>query len=227
MSKKIRHPVRIVAALFLTIGCIGWFGGALISLGLSSRIPDSFELPLGDLKGIAVDTQGNVYCGLQFYSRVQLYDAKGRYIYGKFIDSAGGAFRIRMNQSDQLEVATVRNDKLYVFEKDGTLVSELSDARHHFSDFGKAGERRCHDKKHNTTYLVRWSPLGSYIAKEGSSGEETIVIRTAFHKWLFMGPFPAWLFLMAGIVLMWVSGDPLKRRPWKHLLTRRKGIDRL
>lgn len=219
MNKKKRYTVWIITALFLSIGSIGFFAGAITGLGFDFRNLDSFELPLGHLEGIAVDSEGNIYCGLQFYSRIQVYDAEGKFIYGKFIDSAGGVFRIRINERDQLEVATARNDKLYLFEKDGTLVNELSNVGHYFHDFGETGETRFHDKNKNTIYLIKWSPLGTYIAKKDLPGRDMIIIRTPFHKWLFMGPFPAWLFCMAGVVMfMFVR----KKNPFKRLLRRGK-----
>lgn len=219
MNKRTICVIRIVAALLGAIGCIGWFAGAVTGLGFEFRFLDLFELPLGYLRGITVDSEGNIYCGLQFYSRIQVYDAEGKFIYGKFIDCAGGAFRIRINENDQLEVATVRNDELYVFEKDGTLVNELSGSgRYYFDIFGETGETRYHDKRQNTTYVKRLSLLGSYIVKENPSGEKRVIITTPFHKWLFMGPFPAWFFVMiAGGVVVFVRKDP-----FKHLLRRKK-----
>jgi len=223
MNKKTRYAIRIVATFFVAIGSIGWFAGALTGLGFDFRNLDSFELPLGCLEGIAVDSEGNIYCGLQFYNRVQVYDAEGKFIYGKFIDSAGGTFRIRINENNQLEVATARNDKLYLFEKDGTLINELSNVGHYFYDFGETGKTRYHDKRHKTTYLIKWSPVGSYVAKKDLLGEEKIIIRTPFHKWLFMGPLPAWLFAAVGVVMfMFVSKDPLKHIPWGKRLRRKK-----
>ena len=223
MNKKTRHVIRIVAVLFLVIGCIGFFAGPLTVLGFDFINLDSFELPLGDLEGIAVDSEGNIYCGLRFYSRVQVYDAQGKFIYSKFVNSAGGAFRIRINENDQLEVATATNDKLYVFEKNGTLVNELSDVGHYFYDFGETGDTRFHDKRQNVTYLIKWSPVGSYVAKKDLLGEERIIIRTPFHKWLFKGPLPAWLFMMiGGVMFMFVSKDPLKHIPGGQLLRRKQ-----
>jgi len=217
MNKKTRYAIRIVAALFLSIGLIGWLAGFVTGLGFGFTIPDSFELPLGLLEGIAVDSDGSIYCGLQFYSRIQMYNSQGKFIYGKFIDSGGRAFRIRINQKDQLEVATASTDKLYVFKKDGTLIREVSSAGHYFDVFGETGERRYHDKNKNVTYLIKWSPLGSYVAKEDLSGAEKIIIRTPFHKWVFMGPLPAFFFGVVGAVMFaFASKDPLR-----HLLSRK------
>jgi hypothetical protein len=210
----------MIAHLFLVIGGIGFFAGFIaMGFGVSFENLYSFELPLGDLEGIAVDSEGNIYCGLQFYSRIQVYDAEGRYIYGKFINSAGGAFRIRINQNDQLEVATARNDKLYIFAKDGTLVRELSEVGHYFRNFGKTGETRFHDKEQNVTYFRRPSLLGRNIVKRYSSGEEKVIVKTPFHKWLFKGPLPAWFFMFIGAVMSIFSRkDSIKYISMKYLL---------
>jgi hypothetical protein len=217
MKKKAKFVVYAVAALFVAIGSIDFLAGALI--GNVVKTPDGFELPLGDLKGIAVDSDGNIYCGTQYYSRVQVYDSEGHYIRGKFVDSAGGAFRIRINPNNELEVATARNDKLYRFGKDGTLVTELSDVGYYFSEFGKSGETQYYDEKQNVTYQIRWSLLGAYVVKKSASGERKVIVKTPFHKWLFQGPNPAWFFLMVGI-LMFACTE-------KHFLNHLLGLDRI
>ena len=168
----------------------------------------------------AVDSEGNIYCGLQFYSRIQKYDPEGNFIYGKFIDSAGGAFRIRINQDDQLEVATARNDKLYIFAKNGILVGKLSDVGHYFQNFGKSNEYRFYDKKLNTIYFRRPAFLGPYIVKRDSSGEEKVIIKIPLYKWLFMGPLPAFFFMaISGSISLF-----LQKNPFKYFL-RKKQID--
>ena len=141
MNKKAKYIFRIIGALFLDVGSIGFLAGfwAIESESLP-EVLDSFELPLGELSGIAIDSEGNIYCGLMSYSRVQVYDTEGEFLFSRFIDRSGGAFRIRINENDQLEVATARSDKLYIFEKDGTLVRVLLDAGHLFSDFGETGK---------------------------------------------------------------------------------------
>ncbi len=197
----------------MLVGVTGFMAGFLIRIHIFGYHPgslDSFEFPLGDLEGIAVDSEGNVYCGVQFYSRVQVYDAEGKFLYGKFIDSAYGAFRIRINEDDYLEVATVRNDKLYRFDKNGNLVRESSDVRHYFSAFGKTGETRYYDQSENVNYFTRGSLLYAYIVKRDSSGQERVIIRTPLHKWLFQGPFPAWMFGVIGMILLNCGRKPIR-----------------
>jgi hypothetical protein len=202
MTKKTRYVIRIIAVSFLVGGGMGFLACPLTSVfGCRLGILDSLELPLGQLEGIAVDFEGNIYCGLQSYSRVQVYNPEGEFLYGKFINCSGGAFRIRINEDDQLEVATARNDKLYLSEKDGTIVREWSDVGHYFSDFGKTGETRFEDKRENVIYSRRGSLWDAHIFKRDSSGQETVIIRTPFHKWVFQGPLPAWLFFVIGGIM--------------------------
>ena len=217
MNSKTKFIVHAVAALFLAIGSIDFIGGALV--GNVVKFPDGFELPLGDLQGIAVDSDGNIYCGVQYYSRVQVYDSEGNYIRGTFIDSAGGAFRIRINPDDQLEVATARNDKLYRFGKGGTLLTELSDVGYYFQEFGKSSETQYHDVRQNATYQIRWSFLGAYVVKKSASGERKVIVKTPFHKWLFQGPSPAWFFWMIAVLIY----ACMNKHSLKHIL----GIDRI
>jgi hypothetical protein len=217
MKKKAKFVIRTVAVLLGTIGFIGFMAGAFV--GNVVEIPDEFELPLGALEGIAVDSEGNIYCGVQYYHRVQVYNSEGHYIRGTFVDSAGGSFRIRINQNDELEVATVRNDKLYRFGKDGTLVTELSDVDHYFDEFGETGETQYYDERQNVTYQIKWSPFGAYVIKRSASGEPKVIVKTPFHKWLFQGPYPAWFFGIVGAI---VYGCTMKH-PLNYLL----GLDRI
>ena len=208
MSKKTRYIIRIIGVLFLVVGFVGFLAGPLSHEFDSFRkVLGSFELPLGDLQGIAVDSEGHIYCGLQFFSRVQAYDAEGEFLYGVFIDSSGGAFRIRINEDDQLEVATARNDKLYLFDKNGNFVRDWSRVGHYFSDFGKAGESRFYDDRERATYFRKGYPLSPYVVKRDSTGRERIIIKTPFQKWVFQGPSPAWFIGLIGVVALGISGD--------------------
>lgn len=180
--------------------------------GVLSWIPKSIEFPLGSLVGIAVDPAGQIYCGTQFYGRIQKYAADGRFLAGWFINSAGGVFRLRVNADGQLEVATARNDTLYRFSQSGELLSQTrnEDA---FEDFGPEGERRW-TTEGGTVFEIDHTLLLPSISRRNPSGEKETVVRTPLHKWFLMGPFPAWLFFaVGGLVLAGLDGRlRLKRR---------------
>jgi hypothetical protein len=189
--------VRVLTALLTVVGGVSFGGGLLLALGVDLRIPDSFELPLGHLRGVAVDSRGNVYVGTQFYGRVQVYDADGKYLFGKFIYTSGGAFRIRIDARDQLEVATARNDQLYVFSKDGSLINVLP-GNHCFDDFGRTNKTQCRDERDGTTYEARHTLTFPTVVKRKPGERDTALITTPLRRWVFMGPFPAIVWLIAG-----------------------------
>lgn len=204
MIKMIKYILAKTAFLIIAIGFFSFVGGSLVVLGLYRIIPDSFEMPLGHLKGIAVDSEGNIYCGAHFYSRIQVYDSEGKFLYGKCIDTGGGTFWIRINSNDQLQVAIARGDKIYTFDNKFNLLHKRSNVPDYSAGFEKAGEHYCYDEKRDITYLVRSIyniPLfGSRVVKIDSSGKESVIIQTPFHKWLFMGPFPAISFVVFGAI---------------------------
>ena len=189
---------------------IGFSGGFLVHLGLYKVIPNSFEMPLGDLEEIAVDSDGNIYCSSQFYSRVQVYDTQGKFLHGIFINT-GGTFWIRINSNDQLEVAIARGDKLIRFDKNGKLLNSSSRVPNYLDGFDKKSERYCYDEERDITYQIEpillpsISLFGSHVIKKDSSGKETVIIKTPFLKWLFMGPFPAIFFGAFGGISFFIA----------------------
>jgi hypothetical protein len=196
--------MRTVGTLLMVIGGIGFGMGFLCGLGIDLGIRDSFELPLGDLCGIVVDSRGNTHVGTQFYCRVQTYDAEGKYLYGKFTATNGGALRMKMNTDDQFEVATARKRRLYRFGPDGNLIS-VQPGNHSFHDFGEASETRYYDERDGTTYVARHGLMFPTVVKRTPDGREAAVITTPLHKWIFMGPFPAWIWVVLGACIRGVD----------------------
>ena len=206
--KKLCLKIIATFACLLTIsGLIGCLSGILMSYGLYKIIPDSFEIPLGELEGIAVNSEGNIYCGTKYYSRIQVYDIEGRFLYGKHIDSTMGPFKIKINSNDQLEVSIYSGYQKLIFSKDGTLLSKSASKSYYLLGFEKINDYYCYDEERDITYqiepiLLPWPKsmpfLGSHVVKKDASGTETIIIKTPFYKWLFMGPFPGFLFMFIG-----------------------------
>lgn len=199
-----RITMRTLGTALTIIGGAAFSVGFLCAFGVDLRIPESFELPLGDLHGAAVDSQGNIYIGTQFYCRVQVYDAGGRYRYGRFIRTSGGRLRMRVNSDDELEVATARSDLLYTFAEDGRLISVLPDS-HSFDDFGRLSESQWYDESDGTTYVARHTLTFPTLTKRTPDRQEAVAIRTPLHEWVFMGPFPAIVWLMVGVCIRGIA----------------------
>jgi hypothetical protein len=158
------------------------------------------EFPLGDLANIAVDSKGNIYCGLHFYSCIQVYNPKGYFLYSIGIDSVGGDFSIKIDENDFLYVATIRNDKVFVF-KDGELVEEETNYAKYAEYASLYSQRKALDKENNIYRIGPFSFLFPYIIKISHNRDFSILIKPTFRSWLVTGPFPALLFMAIGMLI--------------------------
>ncbi len=192
-----KRILRLLAAILLILGGIGWFSG-IFSMSWAGS---NYEMPLGDLEGIAVDSSGNIYCGAQFYSCIQKYDSEGQFLSCLHVNTGGGAFRVRVNKNDELEVATARMGRFYRFSPEGKLIEQKENAPEYFDKFGSRGEKRCTGPDH-ATYLITTRIMFPSVMKITASGDKTAVVSVPIHKWFIMGPFPAWLFWAGGILIL-------------------------
>ena len=191
-----KKSLKMLATLIAAVGLFGWVAGLLAASGAFSWVSKSFEFPLGSLVGVAVDRHGQIYCGAQFYGRVQKYAADGTFLTGWFVDASAGAFRLRVNADGEVEVATARNDAYYRFSQFGELISQKQDGEA-YGNFGKKGERLW-TTADGTVFEIDRSRLFPSISRRASSGDKETVVTTPLHKWFLMAPFPAWLFIAIG-----------------------------
>ena len=121
----------------------------------------AIELPPVDCRGIVVDSEGFIFCGIQRYNQVYVYDKNGKLIRGFDIDGLGGTFKLRMSKDDHLEVATVRNNKLYTFDKNGNLLRTENISYNYYSAFGAYNEYQYNEyqyiDKNNIIYQIKHS----------------------------------------------------------------------
>jgi hypothetical protein len=219
---KLLIDITVIFARYLRyIGFISYLSGALLVMfGMHLKIPDSFEMPLGRLKGISVDTQGNIYCGSQFYERIQVYNPKGQFLYGISIDTSG-LFWIRINSDDYLEVAVAIGKKKYIFNKNGEQISLNINTPNYLEGFDTKREHYCYDSKRDIMYRIRpilsMPFLGSNVIKKDASGKETVIIGTPISKWLFMGPFPAFFFVILSVIISVIFDQNFREKMLKAL----------
>lgn len=113
----------LVGVVFL-YGCIGFFGQAAAATGGLSFIPSSFEWPVLWPEATAEDASGNSILGLASSGRVQVYDSRGRFLRGWFVEASGGVFRLQVTSSQQLEVFTARGRRRLVYSLQGALLEK-------------------------------------------------------------------------------------------------------
>lgn len=197
---------KYLVITLMILGLMGWFGDSLANLGDFKNS----EFPLGHLKGIAVDDEGRIFCGSQYYSRVQVYDRNGKFLTGWFVDSSGGAFKLKLDKEGKLHIATVRNGFHYVYNSDGKLLKKLANEKEYYEKISTEEQQyKFQDNKGDVYKISEASWLYPQIAKTNSHGENETIIRTPFLKWLVMAPFPSFLFGFAGIVTLLLTSKKI------------------
>ncbi len=191
--------MRRGGGVFFLLGAVGWFGGALFGGGLLS-VPVHFEVPLGELEGIAVDSKGRVYCGASFYGRVQVYDREGRFLRGWSADASGGAFRIKVDEDDRVHVATARGGLHWIWDREGRLIHKAEDP----SQFEAFPASATTDRSGNR-YEIRGRSLFPRVVRTDAEGRQCVMIATPWYLWIIQGPFPAWIFFFLGMIVWGVA----------------------
>lgn len=180
------------------LGSVSFLGG-VVALLMGSLIPGYVEFPLGDMGSFAVDSEGQIYCGTQFYSRVQIYDATGRFVTSHYVDVGTGPFQLNVNEDDNLVVVGARKQVRYIYDHEMSLLGQSPDPGGRiFKELAKRRAPRYRDR-HGTSYTSRdFLLLYPHIVKIDRSGESSVVVRTPFYLWPFMGPILNWLFIGTG-----------------------------
>lgn len=151
-------------------------------------------------KGIVVDKEGNIYCGIINESKINIYDKNGRYIKSIVVDADGGGFKIKMENSE-LKVVTSRTNKLLTYKNKGNLFKEEENNLDYYS-FGKSNEKEYIDKDDNVYRIKSILWLYPYIQKTTKTGESITLVSVPFSRWIFMKPIPAWLFMFIGTIIL-------------------------
>ncbi len=192
--------LKLSACALLLLGCVGWFGGALTSLLKPAWISSETQLPLGDLESVALDSQGRIYCGLAFYSRIQVYDEQGRFLRGWWVDGGGGMLRLHMAEGDRLEVEAARKNRVFTFDLNGSLIesNQQTETQRKVSD--RLDQLPVTDAR-GRTYAIRNRFFWPHVVREDQAGRTTVV-STPWYLWPIMGPLPAWIFFAIGLVTL-------------------------
>lgn len=205
----LRAIVAIITVVGLFMAALGLFStvlGSLTAEGFHPGVQSSSELPLGRLGGITGDAAGNLFCGLQSYNRVQVYDDSGQFQRGWFIQSYGGEFRIRTNGDDHIEVACTRGRKIFTYNAEGETISEADDDKYGsiFDEFSDTSQRKYHDVDGNS-YSIRNGFVFSDVLKTDPAGVQSVIIASRSFKWYLMGRFPSWIMGMLGLVVVFIG----------------------
>lgn len=182
----------LIGIVLIILSAIGFIFGIVSFTGNFNN--SKFEFPLSVVNGIAVDKEGRIYFGLGFYSRIQVYDQKGKFLKSWYIDASQGGFVIDISKEDYLLVETYRNNKKYHYTVDGRLLKAETIEE---VDIGR--NNQIYDRFGNE-YQIKRDIIGpNVIKKSGNSVKFTI--RTPWYLWFMQFPFPSFALGIIGILL--------------------------
>jgi len=127
--------VGIVGVALIAYGMLGFFGAFLSATASLPWSSGDTAIPMGRVEGAVTDADGVIYCPSSPWGRIQVYDRDKRFIRGWPVNAFGGVFRIHLDSQNHLEVATARGQMLYVFDREGHLLSKASYEPRSYSDF--------------------------------------------------------------------------------------------
>ena len=197
-----RSILNAAMILLIAFGMAAFFGGLLCSTSLGNHM-NHVEFPLGDVQGIAVDSQGRIYCALQFYQRVQVYDRQGKFLNGWHIPSSSERFYLHLRGDDRLEVVMSKSYKSYLYNYHGELLGSclcpFADMVHQFHN-----SNFCFDSKGNS-YRITHALINPKIKKTDSKGKSAIFIRMSLFQTIVSAPTVAWLLILIGLIILTVT----------------------
>jgi hypothetical protein len=198
--------------ILFTIGAFSFFSGFIITNLFPSWIPESLELPLSDLQEFSVDKNGNVYCAVPFYNRIQVYDHGGYFLRGWFVRPNTRFFRIRINADNNVEVARAPR-WVKTYDIHGNLMND--DAKVHpekvNKEFGN-NLRRIFFHPNGSIYTLRGAFFIPFITIREPAEPEKVLITTPILSLLFPAPFRAIIYVAIGLFLFYLC----ERRNEEH-----------
>lgn len=190
----LRYVMIGIAWLFIVFGLSAFFFGLLCTSGFFTELP-TYQFPLGDPTGIVVDNQGKIYCALQFYHRIQVYNSNGQFIQNWYVAGFGN-FSFRINSPEQKILVEFADGTMLFYSTEGKLLLEPLDAE----DMVQSAEF-CFDAI-GDCYEIRnrlWNP---HITKTDGNGVVQNIVSMSWASWLIVGPFIPWLEILLGFVLL-------------------------
>ncbi len=148
------RPVGVAGAALFVVGGVGFFGHGLSAAGGLNWLPD-FEWPVGYSGNIVTMPDGLRVVPLTAAGRVQMYDARWRYVRGWHVDAGGGTFKVYVPEPGRIHLITARLQRHYVFDETGRQVSVTAYPAADYSAFPEQGEW-----SFVPTYWVLWVLCG-------------------------------------------------------------------
>ncbi len=200
-----------LASFVSTLGILAFLSGFACSvLGpLYPLVGRSLCFPLSSPHCATIDEHGRVYVALGFYSRIQVYDSNGKFLFGFFTETGGGSFRMHFAPDGYLRVATARGRQLHIYDEAGHLMSSQERVK-------GAYEQALTVNHYGGSFVLSNPLLNPEIAYLDASGKVATRIRTPTLFWPLLGPLPC---IFTVLALHWL------RRLVEYSMNRLDGED--
>lgn len=157
---------------------------------------------------------------LRFYQRVQQYDADGNFLRGWQLDTATKSFRLTVDEHGRLVAATPRGNN-HIYSPDGGILESRPDDGAMHNDLADSARHGIVGAD-GATYRLESRFVSPRVVRVDRDGTTHTVVSQPWYNGLLMGPLPAWLFWMLGIVTLGGAEHLKKARrrsvPTAHVL---------
>jgi hypothetical protein len=192
----------IWVSIFL-FGLLCWFGSIFLHVSMPSP---KCLFPLSVPEQIVVNSKGDIYCVSRFYNRLQVFNSKGEFLRGWFINLPAGKFDISVDTKGDIYLFAKNNRKGYKYSNNGKHLEEISNpysaGSPNLSQFTKT------ENSFGEVYSIQNQFLFPEIIKTSSSGHKTLLYRQPFGLWLVTMPIPGFILFMILLLLE----KPISRR---------------
>ena len=200
--------VRVTMWCLASLMVMVLLGNALLSTRPNWHFLPRLPLPLEDVQDVIADSRGRVFIGLGTWSRVQVYDCNGQYLFRFGVDVNGGAFRLKLDDKQQIIVAAARREKwLLVYSGSGTPQSAHPDANDTFSQLYHRQAMGFVDEN-GSTYHIRFPILWPLVERIDKNGDVSLVISNPWYVFPVAGP----LHTVVSLIALSMIGVFLRRK---------------
>ena len=169
------------------VGAGGFFAIMLVSTG-AITLPNSFEWPAGDVRGVVETSDGKYLVPLVPAGRLQIYDSNWHFLRGWQVNANGGSFTVDYSPDNEILVYTSRVRHRFAAAEDGR--------RYAFTETGK---------------LISEMSLPDYFVVAGS--REYMSVPTWRILWIFSSPFLSGGFALIGGAGLWAADKLYGTKP--------------
>ena len=201
--------LAIPAAIWISVFVFGLICHP-ISGWLNVTMPSSaIRFPLSSLEAVAVDEMGNIYCLSRFYNRLQVFNNKGQFLKGWFVDLMGGEYKIRSEVADKISIFSKNNRTEMVYSIDGLLLSKLKFEQEEFKQLYPRRNSPLIDGSGNS-YEIESPFFWIKVVRASNKGGQSVAVKDPIGLWVVAMFFPFAWFALAKVTIFFIMRRLLK-----------------